>query len=113
MHSCLSKNGSMNRRLAFLRWFQPGAVRQLHRYYLDAMNGAKAHAHLNHARYQHRLLVTKDRSGFAWYHNMGDPHPGMLVCLEEATNEEILQFIQNLPSLASGGRPCEIEAQQE
>ena len=27
----------MNRRLAFLRWLQPGAVRQLHRYYQDAM----------------------------------------------------------------------------
>ena len=31
------KNGSMNRRLAFLRWLQPGAVRQLRRYYRDAM----------------------------------------------------------------------------
>jgi hypothetical protein len=31
------KNGSMNRRLAFLHWLQPGAVRQLHRYYQDAM----------------------------------------------------------------------------
>ena len=31
------KNGSMNRRLAFLRWLQPGAVRQLHWYYQDAM----------------------------------------------------------------------------
>ena len=27
----------MNRRLAFLHWLQPGAVRQLHRYYQDAM----------------------------------------------------------------------------
>ena len=31
------KNGSMNRRLAFLRWLQPGAVRQLRQYYQDAM----------------------------------------------------------------------------
>ena len=31
------KNGSMNRRLAFLHWLQPGAVRQLRRYYQDAM----------------------------------------------------------------------------
>ena len=31
------KNGSMNRRLAFLHWLQRGEVRQLQRYYQDAM----------------------------------------------------------------------------
>ena len=31
------KNGSMNRRLASLHWLQPGEVRQLQRYYQDAM----------------------------------------------------------------------------
>ena len=31
------KNGPMNRRPASLRWLQPGAVRQFHQYYQDAM----------------------------------------------------------------------------
>ena len=38
MHSsCFSSNGSMNRRLASLHWLQRGEVRQLQRYYQDAM----------------------------------------------------------------------------
>ena len=36
------KNGSMNRRLAFLRWLQLGAVRQLRRYYQDAMTSCRS-----------------------------------------------------------------------
>ena len=35
------KNGSMIRRLAFLHWLQLGVVRQLHRYYQDAMTSCR------------------------------------------------------------------------
>jgi hypothetical protein len=44
------KNGSMNRRLAFLHWLQPGAVRQLHRYYQDAMTPCRPPAALRFLR---------------------------------------------------------------
>jgi hypothetical protein len=44
------KNGSMNRRLAFLRWLQPGAVRQLHWYYRDAMTPCRHPAALRFLR---------------------------------------------------------------
>ncbi len=36
------KNGSMIRRLAFLHWLQLGAVRQLRRYYQDAMTSYRS-----------------------------------------------------------------------
>ena len=44
------KNGSMNRRLAFLHWLQPGAVRQLRRYYQDAMTPCRHPAALRFLR---------------------------------------------------------------
>ena len=44
------KNSSMNRRLAFLRWLQPGAVRQLHWYYRDAMTPCRHPAALRFLR---------------------------------------------------------------
>ena len=44
------KNGSMNRRLAFLRWLQLGAVRQLRRYYQDARTPCRHPAALRFLR---------------------------------------------------------------
>ena len=40
----------MNRHLAFLRWLQPGAVRQLRRYYQDAMTSCRHPAALRFLR---------------------------------------------------------------
>jgi hypothetical protein len=58
------KNGSMNRRLAFLRWLQPGAVRQLRQYYQDAMTPCSHPAALRFLRLAvprlHSLLSLPD-----------------------------------------------------
>ena len=68
------KNGSMNRRLAFLHWLQPGAVRQLRRYYQDAMTPCHHPAALRYLR----LAVPQFALAlFAPWWTSAPPRPGV------------------------------------
>jgi len=63
----------MNRRLASLRWLQPGAVRQLRRYYQDAMTPCRHPAALRFLR----LAVPRLHSDFAPWQTSAPPGPGV------------------------------------
>jgi hypothetical protein len=63
----------MNRRLAYLRWLQPGAVRQLHRYYQDAMTPCRHPAALRFLR----LAVPQLHSLVRSLTESAPPRPGV------------------------------------
>jgi hypothetical protein len=63
----------MNRRLAFLHWLQPGAVRQLRRYYQDAMTPCRHPAALRFLR----LAVPRLHSLVRSLTESAPPRPGV------------------------------------
>jgi predicted nuclease of predicted toxin-antitoxin system len=77
------------------------------------LNDVKDHAQLDYARSRRRLLITKDQ-GFRRYHRRAVPHRGILLCREDATEEEILTFIRDLAAKsAEEGNGHVAEPEQE